>query len=181
MPRRGAKRAHPEAEQGRALIRWRDLYARHVDPRVAWLYHTPNGLPLPNRTAMLAVAEGLTAGVWDYHWPVPIGGRPGLWIELKAPSCASDKDGGLSESQQAFGRFLQQFSAPLVVCYSWIQARDSLLAYAAGDVDLDGSGVREIKAKTLAALAYQPAKRACNRAAPGHEKTATRHNGLTRP
>jgi hypothetical protein len=73
-----------EEQEQRALLLWADTLAVAQEPRLAWLYHTPNGGKRSKATAGRLKAMGVKAGVPDLHLPVPSRGYHGLWLEMKA-------------------------------------------------------------------------------------------------
>lgn len=118
-----------ESVHGRALTEWARL---HRDPVVRMLYHIPNGGNRSKGVAGKLKAEGVLAGVWDYHLPVATHQRPGLWIELKAPKERTHKHGGLSDPQVKFGRHLVGQGYACIVAYDWLDAAQAIEAYLAG-------------------------------------------------
>jgi hypothetical protein len=74
-----------EEDDHRALIAWVDLYAHAREPRLAWLYHIPNGGARSKSTAGRLKAMGTRAGVPDLHLAVACRGYHGMWLELKTP------------------------------------------------------------------------------------------------
>jgi hypothetical protein len=74
-----------EEQEQRALLRWADALAASQEPRLAWLYHIPNGGARSKATAGRLKAMGVKAGVPDLHLPVPSRGYHGTWLEMKAP------------------------------------------------------------------------------------------------
>lgn len=118
-----------EAAHGRALTEWARA---HPDARVRVLFHIPNGGGRSKATAGMLKAEGVLAGVWDYHLPVVTPKYPGLWIELKAPQYRNHKQGGLSKEQIDFGRHLRGQGYALAVHYDWTDAMLTIEGYLAG-------------------------------------------------
>ena len=78
-------RAHPEEDEQRALFAWKEKVALPVEPRLAWLHHTPNGGKRSKAAAGRLKAMGVVAGIPDVCLPVPARGFYGMYIELKAP------------------------------------------------------------------------------------------------
>ncbi len=104
-----------------------------------WLFAVPNGFFGSAAQKAKMMAEGLKPGVWDIYLPVQ---RPikdnglivsqawysGLWIEMKHERMRNRKDGGLTAEQISFRNDLQG-EYKLVVCYSWIEAKNAILHY----------------------------------------------------
>ena len=107
-------------------------------PELKWMHHIPNGGSRGNdlrsqqiRGAKLK-AEGVRSGVSDIFLPVKRGQCSGLYIEMKKPSLKPKRltsKGGCSDEQIEFGAFAQQQGFGFVVCYTWIEARDVIIAY----------------------------------------------------
>ncbi len=119
-----------EADEQRALIEWAG-YKSAEHPALAMLFHVPNGGHRRKRVAARMKALGTRAGVPDLCLPVmrerPGGGAYGcLWIEMKSSA------GRLRKTQRQWRDALQKAGHAHAVCRSWIEARDTLLAYLAG-------------------------------------------------
>ena len=107
-------------------------------PELKWIHHIPNGGSRGNdvrsqqiRGAKLK-AEGVRSGVSDIFLPVKRGQCSGLYIEMKKPSLKPKRltsKGGCSDEQIEFGAFAQQQGFGFVVCYTWIEARNVIIAY----------------------------------------------------
>jgi hypothetical protein len=69
-------------------------------PVLKWIYAVPNGGKRNVITAAKLKREGVKAGVWDVHIPVPMYHYHGAWIEFKA---GKNK---LTESQKEFRQAL---------------------------------------------------------------------------
>lgn len=113
-----------ESDHQIALIKWAKMQQKAV-PELSLLYHIPNGGHRSITTAARMKAEGVLAGVPDLHLPVSRGGYHSLYIEMKAPK------GRLSENQKRIIPLLEEENNKVVVCYSWIEAKDEILAYLA--------------------------------------------------
>lgn len=74
-----------EEHEQKALLLWIDVVALPQEPRLQWLYHTPNGGLRSKGTAGRLKAMGTRAGVPDLHLPVACRGYHGTYLELKAP------------------------------------------------------------------------------------------------
>lgn len=131
------KNRHIESQHGRALISWRDRAKKTTRPEVEWLHHVPNGVVMGSeKLAGMLKAEGLTKGVLDYLLPVShlFDGdlHAGLYLELKAPGLENHKNGGLSDDQVKFAKFVHAQGYVVVLCYHWHQAKDAIEAYLDG-------------------------------------------------
>ncbi len=171
---------HLEAQHGRALIGWADKLAPTI-PELGWLFHVPNGLDLGGDRstprarqigairAALAKAEGLRAGVWDYHLPFRSACRAfsSLWVELKRPEHEHKADGGLSDDQQKFGNVVAGQGVRVAVCFRWDEAAAVILnhlrnphADPRGLAPFSHVDVAQIlESRTPRLLSYQPVRR----------------------
>ena len=103
------------------------------------LHHIPNGGSRHKAEAATLKAAGVKAGVLDLFLPVPKwhvdnGVRTalqacGLYIEMKAPTERNKRNGGLSDQQVLFGNAVADNGYAVACCYTWEEARDTLLAY----------------------------------------------------
>ena len=104
-------------------------------PQLKWLFAIPNGGSRHIAEATNMVAMGLRSGVWDVCLPFASGGKDawhsGCFIEMKTEKRRNNKDGGLEEEQIEFMNAVTP-SFYCKVCYSWIEARDTLIAYLEG-------------------------------------------------
>lgn len=109
-------------------------------PQLEWMHAIPNGGSRNVAEATKLVATGTRAGVWDIFLPCPVEKNygyqgetyAGLYIEMKAPAARNKKNGGLSDEQIKFGQYAERAGYATKVCYSWIEARDVLMAYFEG-------------------------------------------------
>jgi hypothetical protein len=102
-------------------------------PELKWLFAIPNGFYATPAQKAKMKAEGLRSGVSDIMLPISkcIGlfSYMGLFIELKTADKLNRKNGGLSDEQVEFGRFVIAQGYKFVVCYSWQEAKDAILNY----------------------------------------------------
>lgn len=98
------------------------------------LFAVPNGGERHGAVAGRMKAEGVRTGVWDIMWAVPIGGYPGLQIEMKDPKYRNRKQGGLTDEQVEWGKAYLALGWHMDVCYTWAEARDAVLRHF-NDVD----------------------------------------------
>lgn len=120
-----------------------------------WLFAIPNGGERHAAVANKMKVEGAKAGVYDLFLPCPIvTDRPytfdslfsgaygaitprqqyveayhGLCIEMKKPTRRNHKDGGLSDDQLRFQKFVGIKGYAHVVCYTWEEAFAALKLY----------------------------------------------------
>lgn len=121
-----------------------------IYPQLKWLFAIPNGGSRYIAEATKMVAMGLKAGVPDICLPVPIyvhtipsvdnpNGRTntiryaGCFIELKIEKRRKQKNGGCSDEQIEWIVKLRE-SHYVAVCYSWQEAKDTLIAYLEGKI-----------------------------------------------
>jgi hypothetical protein len=105
-------------------MQWAAL-AKARNPELDLLYAIPNGGDRHPAVASKLRAEGVRAGMPDYHLPVARGGWHSLYIELKTLT------GRASREQVAMMRKLEAAGNRCMVARGWIEARDALLAYLA--------------------------------------------------
>lgn len=118
-----APRRNIEHEEQALLFAWCQLAALRI-PELRLLYAVPNFARLPNaRAGAWRKAEGLKSGVPDLHLPVPRGGHPGLWIEMKSPTGRPTKD------QLRWMEALRAEGHQVHLCRSWMEARRILEQY----------------------------------------------------
>lgn len=108
-------------------------------PQLKWLFAVPNGGQRHIVEATKLVATGTRSGVPDVFLPAPIrqypdGSYHGCWIEMKIEKHRNKKYGGLSNEQMEWIEYLEQAGYYCKVCYNWIEARDTLIAYLEGKV-----------------------------------------------
>jgi hypothetical protein len=109
----------------RAVIQFA-RYAWHAYPELWGLYAIPNGGKRDKIAAAKLKAEGVLAGVWDLHLPVPCGNYTGLWIEIKA---GNDR---LSKAQEEFGEYVRRHGHATCIAYTVQEAIDSIMEYIEG-------------------------------------------------
>lgn len=106
---------------------------------LAFMFAIPNGGKRDKITAGNLKAEGVKAGVPDIFLPVMYGPTQdsphgGLFIEMKKPASKPKHTGkgGVRATQTEYHRFLEEQGYAVVVCYSWEEARDAIIAYLYG-------------------------------------------------
>jgi VRR-NUC domain len=113
-----------EEEEQIKVINW--CHA-HSDPRLAMIYHIPNGGKRHIGTAVKMKAAGLKAGVPDLFLPLAIGGFHGLYIEMKAA-----KGGSLSTEQKIWIDCLREQGYQVVVAKGCEMAIGAIQGYLEG-------------------------------------------------
>lgn len=106
-----------------ALMCWCALNIAEY-PDLKWLFHIPNGGSRDKREASKLKGMGVKRGVYDLFLPIKRGGYSGLFIELKKL-----KGGKVSEEQKEWGEHLRKEDFGAIICFGWIEARDTLIAY----------------------------------------------------
>lgn len=124
-----------EGSHQKALMAWAALSVGKY-PQLKWLVHIPNGGTRNIREAVELKAQGVKPGVpdlalfyaakiaqiqdWkDGHWH-------GLFIEMKT------KPNKVSKEQIAWLDNLKKEGYYVKVCYNWVEARNTLIAYLEG-------------------------------------------------
>ncbi len=122
-----------------ALFCWAaDNVGKH--PALKWLYAIPNGGQRHIAEATKLVATGTRSGVLDTFLPWPnmciIGtklvGYHGCYIEMKKPKHRNSRDGGCTKEQLEFIAYASGAGYYCKVCYTWEEARDTILNYLEG-------------------------------------------------
>lgn len=101
----------------------------HIYPCLKWMHAIPNGGARDSITAGKLAAEGVRAGVWDAFLPYPCGKWHGLYLEFKKPSRRREKNGGLSDTQRAFGMYVHSAGYKTGLVYTWEEAQAAVFAY----------------------------------------------------
>lgn len=140
-PEQIAKTGTEHAHQA-ALFCWAAQYINsphgviRVKEALARMFAIPNGDQRGDGThkgAQIAgarlKAEGMKPGVMDIFLAYPSGGFHGLFIEMKKPGMQKKKNGGCSDEQMEFTNLLQTVAYDVRVCYSWEEARQTILHY----------------------------------------------------
>jgi hypothetical protein len=119
--------APTEHDEQVALFQWAERIAVSMPP-IRLLYAIANaGAGAQRGRAGYMKAEGVRAGVPDICLPVARGGHHGLYIELKA------LDGATREAQMEWLVALDEEGYYVMICYGFAEARDTILAYLAGE------------------------------------------------
>lgn len=117
--------AKPNTEHSHqsALFCWA-AQNREQYPELEWMFAIPNGGIRDKITASRLKAEGVRSGVSDIFLPAGRGGMHGLFIEMKKP-----KNGRESDKQKEFGVHVVKQGYDYRCCYSWVEARDTIIFY----------------------------------------------------
>jgi len=129
---------HYEHDQQVALFEWRK-YSNYKDCELKWMHSIPNGytgdqskIRIRGRLISKAAiqmnrmkAAGLTPGVWDIFIPWPVQKYSGMYIEMKSPGK------GLTPEQAEFQKDNPAYY--FAIAYDWIQAKDAIIQYLAGE------------------------------------------------
>lgn len=112
-----------EEDEQIALMQWRDLVL-DAEPRLAWLYHIPNGKQRSKAAGGRLRAMGVKPGMPDLFLPVPRRGFHGCYQELK-------RIGGQTPSgaQQRVIEGLRKLGYYVGVPYGWVAAARELCWY----------------------------------------------------
>lgn len=129
-PEQLAKSGSEHGEQA-ALFCWAaDNVVQY--PQLKYLFAVPNGFCGDSGQKAKMKAEGLRTGVPDVFLPSSGGGKDawyaGCFIEMKV---GKNKP---SAEQEDWINYLTKAGYYCKVCYSWIEAKDTLIAYLEGRV-----------------------------------------------
>lgn len=103
------------------LFQWA---ARHGDQRLRLLFAVPNGGHRSKSQASLLKLTGVKSGVLDTMLPVPFGGYPGLFIEMK-----KTKGSVTSDDQEKWKGDLQHQGYRAEICKGFDEARVLICGY----------------------------------------------------
>lgn len=115
-----------EAQEQAKLFQW----AKHTEqflPALALMHHIPNGGSRNKVEAANLKRQGVKAGIPDIFLPCPVGGKHGLYIELKRK-----KGGKLSTEQKIMLAELNARGYVAKVCKGAEDAIDTILKYLEG-------------------------------------------------
>ena len=114
-----------EAQEQAALIQWARLQSGRYPP-LRFLHHIPNGGSRHPAEAANLKRQGVKPGVPDLCLPFPVGGKHGLYIEMKW---------GKNRPTSAQREWLEGLAAlgyATAVCYSAEEAIDVIKRYLRG-------------------------------------------------
>ena len=101
-------------------------------PPLGLVFAIPNGGSRNIIEATKFVGTGTRSGVPDIFVAWPTKQYSGLFIELKIEKRRKEKHGGCSKDQLKWIDFLSSAGYAVKICYSWTEARDTLIAYLEG-------------------------------------------------
>lgn len=136
LAKSGSEHAHQTA-----LFAWCAINVG-IYPELKWFHAIPNGGNRGDTAQSRAIeggrmkAEGVKRGVADCFLPVKRGVWSGLYIEMKKPGLepkTAKSNGGLSDEQIEFGKFVKNQGFGWIVCYSWVEAKNILIEYLTQD------------------------------------------------
>lgn len=125
------------AEQSN-VISWAESQL-NIYPALANLYAVPNASKCSYGVAKFRKKEGLSSGVPDLVLAVQNKDYGSLYVEMKKNGRQTEKNGGLSESQMIWRKNLITYGMQHVVCYSFEEARDTILSYLANRENVECS------------------------------------------
>lgn len=102
-----------------------------IYPQLRFLAHIPNGGARNVIEGSKFKVMGVRPGFPDYILPIA-NKYAGLFIEMKIEKRKNEKNGGCSDEQVIWLNHLQSQGYCCRVCYSWTEARDTLVAYLDG-------------------------------------------------
>lgn len=121
-----------ESGHQRALFMWSGQQLP-TWPELLWMYAIPNGGGRSAAQGNTLKAEGVKGGVSDVCLPIARKGYHGFYIEMKKPGDPTVKPkiapGKESEDQKKFGAFLHEQGYLYRCCFTWEEARDSIIWY----------------------------------------------------
>lgn len=130
-----------ESAQQTALIAWARLNLCRF-PCLQWLHHIPNGGPRGGDMVSREIAgarlkaQGVVPGIADIFLPARTWNFSGLYIEMKNPNVRGRKDGGITEKQKAFSKYVSAEGYAWVCAYNWKEAAVYIERYLENRLDL---------------------------------------------
>lgn len=101
------------------------MAATNTHPELAHIFAVPNGGKRGKAQAGKLKAEGVKAGMLDLILPVAVGGKHGLFLEMKAAG------GRLTHEQKGWIDYLRGAGYAAAVAHGFDAARAVLVAYLA--------------------------------------------------
>lgn len=134
------KKNNLEDQHQIALLKWAALTRMPTLPNAEpgsmvsdYLIHIPNGGSRHLLEAVKLKAMGAKKGVSDLLFPVPVAGKSGLWIEMKAPfKTSADKNYPSPEQREWIAR-MERAGYAAAVCYGWEEAKQLITNYLTGE------------------------------------------------
>ena len=115
-----------EHQEQTALFKWAALAAKSY-PGLELMFAVPNGSRCNIGAAVKLKAEGVKKGIPDVFLPVPWGGKPGLFIEMKRV-----RGGQLSSAQKEVIGTLRAWGYAVEVCPGFEADKTAIEEYFKG-------------------------------------------------
>lgn len=136
------RKSNLEDEHQKSLIDWAKVCrlpeAAHIEPGAKladYIFHIPNGGKRGKVEAAILKGMGTKKGVSDLFLPLPLHGKPGLWIEMKAPFKDSKDKNYPSKDQKEWLARMKLAGYVTAVAYGWFEAREIIINYIRGQYD----------------------------------------------
>ena len=133
---RKPKRQNKEDSHQITLMNWSRVVRLPDLPNVKpnsrlidYLFHIPNGGKRGKIEAAIFKKMGTKAGVSDLFLPIPMDGKAGLWIELKAPYNSTTEKNYPTQAQKTWLGLMALAGFKTAVCYGWFEAREVINNY----------------------------------------------------
>ena len=123
-----------EHDEQVALFDWAKIYSKEI-PELKTMFAIPNQGGVGRSSIVRGVKmvkEGLKSGVPDIFLPVARGDFHGLFLEMKFGK------GRVSKEQKYWLNSLTLAGYLCVVCFDFESAKDAVLDYVSGNLDLEG-------------------------------------------
>ena len=121
-------RSGSEIGEQTALFMWAQINQDKYK-ELKWLFAIPNGSYRDKITGARLKASGTKPGLPDIFFPIKRSEWSGLWIELKRVKAKNKSAGVVSSEQSKWIEFLKSQGFGAVVCYGWLEARDTIIKY----------------------------------------------------
>jgi len=129
---------HIEDSHQEAVIKWASYVDIDADcpaqyrPIIDFLFAIPNGGKRDGQEAKRLKKLGVTPGIPDLLFSLPLHGYPGLFIEMKRPEGYGKKAGEVTKHQKDKIKDLRMVGYKVVVAYGAGQAIDAITDYLKG-------------------------------------------------
>jgi hypothetical protein len=117
-----------EHDEQAAFVEWCQRMTPQY-PELEYGFAIPNGGKRSIGTARKLKAEGVKAGVLDWHLPIKRGAYIGLWIEFKFGHNV------MTPEQERWAEWLYRHGHRVEIAYEWEAAADIALEYLGLDDD----------------------------------------------
>jgi hypothetical protein len=136
------RKSNLEDQHQKSLIDWAKVFRLPELPHIEvgakladYMFHIPNGGKRGKVEAAILKGMGTKKGVSDLFLPLPMHGKPGLWIEMKAPFKDSKDKNYPSTDQKQWLTRMSLAGYVTAVAYGWFEARQIILNYIGGQHD----------------------------------------------